>query len=249
MQVGFIGTTHLGKTLKQASQIRRIQVTDDIATADLVFVTPDVEDHNRLFEVDTAMGHAILNTKDGIPIVLASQVPPGYTRRYSEHDVIGGRRLYYQVDTIIMNCALKRATFPERIIVGDSIFPLLEELHPTYQQWLDAFECPIHVMSYESAEMCKLAVNYYLAKQVETTNKLATVAKLVGADWSDMIPALRADYRIGQSYIVPGTIEGSHLVRDVKTIDQLTPDEEASGVDRVAGWVKEPATGTFDRVP
>lgn len=233
MLVGFVGETHLGRTLKAATEIRGISTCKGVgvgATATLVFVTPDVEDHNKLGAVNDALSQVATSGWVG-PVVLASQVPPGFTRKWVKQ--FAGP-LYYQVDTIIMNCALMRATFPERIVIGLGNPSFSDGPVAAYQQWLTAFECPIYTMSYESAEMVKLAVNYYLAKQVETTNTLAAVAAQVGAEWEDMIPALRADARIGQkSYIRPGTIEGSHLVRDVKTIDQMTTLATAKVARRV----------------
>ena len=60
-------------------------------------------------------------------------------------------------------------------------------------------------MSYESAELTKIALNLYLVAQLETTNMLAKVAEKVGANWNDIIPALQTDKRIGQhAYLKPG---------------------------------------------
>jgi len=221
MRVGFVGETHLGQTLKKASSIHGF-VEGDHQSADLVFITQDVDDHNDLREVDSHTQLALAQSRQDVPVVLVSQVPPGYTRKWAGSDMVVKRSgpFYYQVDTIIMDRALLRAAMPERIIVGcaDPELPL----HPNYMRWLGAFQCPILPMKYESAEMCKLAVNYILAKQVETANELVAVARKVGANWDDMVPALRLDARIGpKSYLRPGTIHGSHLPRDVKTIEQI----------------------------
>jgi len=222
MQVGFVGDTHLGKTLKRASAIHGFTIEDGHQAADLVFITQDVDDHDGLQDVDYCTDTALSQSRMEVPVVLVSQVPPGYTRKWAGSDMVVKRLgpFYYQVDTIIMDRALLRASMPERIIVGcaDPELPL----HPNYMRWLEAFQCPILPMKYESAEMCKLAVNYILAKQVETANELVAVARKVGANWDDMVPALRLDARIGpKSYLRPGTIHGSHLPRDVKTIEQI----------------------------
>lgn len=221
MRIGFVGSTHLAQTLARASELRGFELADFVETADLVLIAQDVEDHEKLEEVEACTRHALSTAREGAPVVLVSQVPPGFTRRFlsdAERSTRWNRPFYYQVDTIIMNCALLRATFPERIIVG--CWHMREPLHPHYSNWLKAFGCPIFRMSYESAEMCKLAVNFYLANQVATSNVLAEVAKSVDANWDDMIPAIKADKRMG-AYLQPGTIEGSHLVRDVKTITKM----------------------------
>ena len=90
-----------------------------------------------------------------------------------------------------------------------------------YACYLRAFDCPIIRMSYESAELSKLAVNYLLAAQIEAANVLDAVARKVGADWNEMMPGLRLDARIGpRAYIKPGIV-GGHLPRDIRTIERL----------------------------
>lgn len=218
--IGFLGASHLGQTLKAAAVARGMETCwgcykyDDLSACNLVFVTQDVDDHADLNKVRSYMQMAV--TLDGdIPVVLVSQVPPGFTRPW----ITMHPNLYYQVDTIIMNCALQRATYPERFIVGCE-WPS-DDLPSAYLTYLGAFNCPVVKMGIESAELCKLAINYYLAKQIETTNDLASVANNIGADWDEIIPGLRLDKRIGEhAYIQPGPV-GGHLPRDVKTIEKL----------------------------
>src|SRR5689334_16630103 len=112
IKVGFTGMTHLGRTLMEETRLRGFEATSLAdGNYDLLLVTEDVLDHSKLKDVDNHMHYAVALR---IPIVLVSQVPPGYTRTWAKHI----SHLYYQVDTIIMSCALRRATFPERIVVG-----------------------------------------------------------------------------------------------------------------------------------
>ena len=77
-------------------------------------------------------------------------------------------------------------------------------------------------MSYESAELAKIAINLYLAAQVCTTNTLVEVAEKIGANWNDIIPALQTDKRIGKdAYLKPGYGLGKHLTRDLETIIKI----------------------------
>jgi UDPglucose 6-dehydrogenase len=228
VKVGFCGMTHLGQTLKKASEIRGFESVfvgpsrDD--SCDVVFVALDVNDHDDLGDVTRCMNWMV-RLPDHIPVVLVSQVPPGFTRPWLKQR----GNIFYQVDTIIMNRALERATFPERFIIGydrDVCYSSLG-LPASYATYLAAFNCPVLTMSFEAAELSKLAINYYLAKQIETTNELAAVARHIGADWNAIILGLRLDARIGQhAYIRPGEV-GGHLPRDVRTIERLL--KEASG--------------------
>jgi UDPglucose 6-dehydrogenase len=215
LRIAFCGhgrLTHLGQTLKKASEIRGFDAL--AGEPDIMFVARDVEDHESLEQVNSDMYCAVAWSSP-VPIVLVSQVPPGYTREWAKRR----GNIFYQVDTIIMNRALERATLPERFIIGCQ--DCEEDLPASYAEYLAAFNCPIIKMSYESAELSKLAINYYLAKQIETTNELAAVARHVGADWDEMIPGLHLDARIGaHAYIRPGEV-GGHLPRDVRTIERL----------------------------
>lgn len=208
MRVGFVGLTHLGQTLKKATEIMGFDTeVDKLGDCDLVFIAPDILDHKDLSAVDKCVDAALM--VPDVPLVLVSQVPPGYTRSK------GCSRLFYQVDTIIMSKAIQRMVCPERIIVGGP-GPLPPR---AYLEWLAAFNCPIFYLSYESAELAKLAVNFYLAAQVGASTILAEVAEDIGADWASIIPAVAMDKRMG-SYLLPGELN-QHLLRDVHTVEEI----------------------------
>jgi len=215
MKAYFLGMSHLGQTLMRASEIRGIDThCPMIEQCDLVFVTIDVEDHSRLDEVNSLMRWAC-DMPPAITVVLVSQVPPGYTRPW----LAKRKNIFVQVDTIIMNRALERAAFPDRFIVGceDPSRPLPK----AYERYLEAFNCPIITMGIESAELSKLAINYYLNSQIDVANKLSRLANAIGADWNDMVPGLRLDDRIGKhAYIRPGK-PNEHLLRDIRTIERM----------------------------
>ena len=72
-------------------------------------------------------------------------------------------------------------------------------------------------MRYESAEFAKISINTCLSSSVTTANVLAELCEKIGADWSEIVPALKMDKRIGQhAYIKPGLgISGGNLERDL----------------------------------
>jgi len=53
--------------------------------------------------------------------------------------------------------------------------------------------CPLLPMRYESAELAKISINLFLVSSVATTNTLAELCESIGADWSEIAPALRLD--------------------------------------------------------
>jgi UDPglucose 6-dehydrogenase len=79
-------------------------------------------------------------------LIILCQVPPGFTRGLPAPP---SERRYYQVETLVFGRAVERATRPERYIVGcaDPTKPL----DPRFRAILQAFDCPILPMRYESA--------------------------------------------------------------------------------------------------
>jgi UDPglucose 6-dehydrogenase len=165
-------------------------------------------------------------------LVIHSQVPPGFTRRRMRP----GRSLYYQVETLVFGRAVERALNPQRIIVGcaDPGIPM----PAPYGALLAAFKCPVHAMGYESAELCKIAINVCLMATISATNTMAELCENLGGDWSEIVPALRSDPRIGEeAYLAPGLgIAGGNLERDLATVRRLA--RETGGDDRVVtAWL------------
>ena len=134
---------------------------------------------------------------------------------------------FYQVETLIFGNAVERALHPERFIIGCD--DPKAALPGPYTAWLKAFGCPLLPMRYESAELAKIAINLFLVSSVSTTNTLAALCEKIGADWSEIAPALRLDKRIGpHAYLTPGLgIAGGNLERDLMTVKQLAANSEA----------------------
>jgi UDPglucose 6-dehydrogenase len=189
-----------------------------LMACDLVYVAPDVPTDDGgasdLADLDCLLELVLAHTRADAVVVVLSQVPPGYTRSRQR----AGRLLYYQVETLVFGRAVERATRPERFIVGapDSDTPLPAALGT----FLAAFDCPCLPMRFESAELTKIAINCCLAASVTTANTLAELCERIGADWSEMAPALRLDRRIGpHAYLAPGLgLAGGNLERDLATV-------------------------------
>jgi UDPglucose 6-dehydrogenase len=143
-------------------------------------------------------------------------------------------RLFYQVETLVFGNAVARALHPERYIVGCGADAAIPEL---YGEFLSAFHCPILTMRYESAELCKIAINCFLVSSVSTTNMLAEICEKIGADWREIASALRLDKRIGpHAYLTPGLgIAGGNLERDLVSIQTLAA-EKGTDARLVAAW-------------
>ncbi|RTL73043.1 MAG: nucleotide sugar dehydrogenase [Hyphomicrobiales bacterium] len=192
---------------------------EDLARCDVIYVAPDIptDDEGRsdsrgllalIEQVTTVLG-------PNASLIVLSQVDPGFTRRLSSPPLA---RRFYQVETLIFGRAVERAMKPERYIVGcaDPSVPLPQ----AYRTVLEAFSPNILPMRYESAELAKISINFCLVASVTVANTLAEVCENIGADWSEIAPALKLDRRIGPyAYLSPGLgISGGNLERDLQTV-------------------------------
>ena len=210
---------------------------EDLARCDVVYVSPDVATDDA-GQSDTTVLRQLIDIVASVLgpnacMVVLSQVEPGFTRALNAPPE---DRRFYQVETLVFGNAVERALKPERYIVGcaDPAKPL----HSGFRAVLEAFGCPILPMRYESAELAKISINCCLVASISVANTLAELCEAIGADWSEITPALKLDRRIGQfSYLAPGLgIAGGNLERDLATVCRLADRHNTdSGV--VKAWI------------
>ncbi len=212
MRVTFLGGGLLAEVLADGARRRGCEIG---GYGDLVFVAVEVADHRNLVDLNDFMTSTIANVSQDTPVIVTSQVPPGWTRPWSAKRP----NIFYQPHTIIAGQESENAYAPDVLVVG---CPDSHDILPqVYRDYLDLFDCPVIRMNYESAELSKLALNYVLAAQIEAATTLERTARNVGADWDDVETAIRADKRLGAlAYVRPGII-GGHLPRDVSTVNRL----------------------------
>jgi UDPglucose 6-dehydrogenase len=209
----------------------------DLKSCDIVYIAIDVptndEAQSDLAPVRKLIGDVSANLDSHAILVVLCQVPPGFTRAIT---TVPPERLIYQVETLVFGRAVERAMYPERFIIGcaDPSRPL----PPAYEAVLKSFGCPLLPMRYESAELAKISINFCLVASVSVANTLAEVSEAIGADWSEIVPALKLDKRIGQfSYLAPGLgISGGNLERDLRTILDIA-EVRQTDVGVVKAWV------------
>lgn len=216
-----------------------IRFSDDVDVlkeCSLIFISEDVptdkDNRSDLSSIHRLMEKVISHVLPNTTLVVLSQVPPGFTRRLARELELQhrnrGLQLFYQVETLVFGCAVERALNPERFIVGCND-PMVA-LPRAYFEWLKKWNCPILLMRYESAELAKISINLYLAASIGITNTLSDLCEAIGADWSEIVPALKSDRRIGpHAYLRPGLgIGGGNIERDLATVKSLALEQ---GVD------------------
>lgn len=210
---------------------------DDLSACDVIYVAPDVatdgDGSSDLSTLEILLMVAMDNISPDAVLIVLSQVPPGFTRQRQRD----GLRLFYQVETLIFGRAIERAVFPERFIVGCDDPNV--RLPAAYQTYLDAFDCPVLPMRYESAELAKISINFCLVASISVANVLAELCEAIGADWSEISPALKLDKRIGEfSYLKPGLgIAGGNLERDLTTVISLS-NQHKTDTRIVEAWIQ-----------
>ena len=209
---------------KNRARIRFTSDKADLKRCDVVYIAADVPTDDRgesdLTGIRALIDTAAASLNNKAILVILCQVPPGFTRSLP----FPAERLYYQVETLVFGQAVERAVRPERIIVGCAApqRPLPEG----YRQFLSAFDCPVLPMRFESAELAKIAINCCLVASISVANTLAELSERIGADWSEIAPALKLDKRIGAySYLNPGLgLAGGNLERDLATVLRLAQE-------------------------
>jgi len=219
------GLAELVKTHRE--RIRHESNAKALGGCAVVYVACDVPTDDRgdsdLSSVQRLIDTICASLARDAALVVLCQVPPGFTRAL---DWPAAQR-YYQVETLVFGRAVERAMHPERFIVGcaDPAAPL----PGAYRGFLEAFGCPVLPMRYESAELAKIAINCCLAASVTVANTLAELSERIGADWNEIVPALRLDRRIGEhAYLAPGLgIAGGNLERDLATVLRIAGETGA----------------------
>ena len=219
MKLCIIGSTFAPKTFRRVWPDLGFAIVQKPEDADLVFVSKDtsIEPSGRREQESIAQLVKEVYSKIEVPLILTSQVEPGFTRSL-------GLPIYHMAETLRIKDAAKRARYPDYIVLGcpnpavTLPVPIMQFVMP----FTDTGTSLIRV-SWEEAEFSKIAVNMTLASQVENANRLSDAAKRVGADWKRVAEVLSHDKRIGfYSYLEPGNWKKSqHLLRDYYTLTQI----------------------------
>ncbi|PPR47623.1 MAG: UDP-glucose 6-dehydrogenase TuaD [Alphaproteobacteria bacterium MarineAlpha5_Bin8] len=212
----------------------------DIKNCNIVYISVDIPTNqtgkSNYLRINKLINKTINTMNKKAILIILSQVVPGYTRKIKWPL----NNLFYQVETLIFGKAIQRAINPERIIIGGNFSESNKKVLPKiYETFLKNFKCKIIKMKYESAELAKISINLFLISNVSIANNLSEICTKIGADWSEIIPALRLDKRIGKyAYINPGLgLSGGNLERDLRTIYSLS-SKYKTDLNTVSAFIK-----------
>ena len=213
MKLCIIGSSFAPKTFRKVWPQLGFIIVSKPEDADLVFVSQDTKISPNGRREQASISKLVRNvySKIDVPLVLTSQVEPGFTRSL-------GLPIYHMAETLRINDAAYRARHPDYIVIGGPDpcpFQIIS--------FAANFSARLILCDWEEAEFSKIAVNMTLAAQVENTNRLAKAAKKIGADWNKVTEIIGNDKRISHhSYLQPGNWKKSkHLLRDYYTLNQI----------------------------
>ncbi len=146
---------------------------------------------------------AVLEKLRGLrmPVVIVSTVMPGSCRQLSEKYKL---RLIYNPEFIAIGDVIQGMLHPDSVLIGHQFgdYPnSLIEFHKT----IVGSAVPMHVMSWENAELAKLALNCYVTTKITFANQIAEICEhMRGGNVDQITTFLGSDSRIGKKYLKGG---------------------------------------------
>lgn len=188
--------------------------------------------YDHLVDALTEVGVAARLTERPLTVVIVSTVLTGTIDRELRDLVPGSVRLLYQPYFISLGTVVENVRRPPLILVGCDPATLADDrevyglMRQVYRPvWLpfendDYVMLRIHVMSYRSAELAKMAYNAHQTLEITYVNWLAELAERSGAHVDDVTEVLPVRYRAG---MVDG---GACRPRDLVAMAHLESDSD-----------------------
>ena len=195
--------------------------------ADFIFLTFDtpVDEHDcsDIGPLEVALEQIARQARQDATIVVMSQVPVGtcdlFADRLQRLAPGASFSLLCQPENLRLGQAVSSFLQPDFLLVGAEDERAAGILLSLY----DGITVQKVVVSRNSAEMVKHALNAFLATSISFVNELADLAEVCGSDIRDVVRVLRLDRRIGQhAFLSPGPgFSGGTLGRDLQTLRRL----------------------------
>jgi UDPglucose 6-dehydrogenase len=152
-------------------------------------------------------------------VIVSAQLPVGEARalRARLRTLAPTAELVYSPENLRLGEAIGCYLSPGHIVIGAESPAAGDRVEALF----GPMKAAVFRMNLPSAEMTKHCINSFLATSVTMANQWSDIAAAMGADFGDVVGALRADPRIGpRAYITPGIgFSGGTLGRDLRVLD------------------------------
>lgn len=219
----------LEKTLKRFNQknLHFTSLEKDLKGKDYIFVTFDVpvddNDNVKLGIINKVFTLLPKYISSQTVIVISSQIPVGTSRKLVnllKKNGFNDPKVIYFPENLRLGQAFTSFLTPQGIVLSSNSTEALEN----FKNDFSFFNCPVIIMSLESAEMVKHALNSYLATCISFSSEISDLAEKSGANMLDIVKGLKLDKRVSQfAPINPGLgFAGGTLGRDIQSLRKLS---------------------------
>lgn len=240
----------LAEIIAEGAVSGRLRFTGDYreaaAHADVVFIavpTPQApgSDHHDLSIVFAVAEELATALRRDTLVVVKSSVPAGTSAEIARRMaslVRPGVRVEVAASPDFMRerHSVADVRRPSRIVLG--VQPGGRAEATLREMWAPCLAAgvPLVVTTLETAELCKLAANAYLATRISFANAATALASAVGADPAGLLEVIGHDPRIGADYLDRGLgFGGSCLSKDLRGAAALA---DRHGVPVTAGLLR-----------
>lgn len=218
-----------GDSIRFTSEYR-----DAIFGADIVVICNEVQEKEHgqcdLVNFYTVLKECSKHIQNDVTFVIRSTVPVGTCAEAKEYlATLTGHK--YRIDVVSnpdfcsQGTAMKDMLMPARIVVGLSS----KEAQVAIKELYKNFECPVLIVSPESAELIKYASNAYLAVKLSYINEIADLCDSLGADIQEVSYGIGLDPRIGGKYLYSGVgFGGPSLPQDTRVLMHTATNHNVS---------------------
>lgn len=181
----------------------------------LVAVPTNYHQESHAFDISSVVS-VIQNIRlhdKKVPIVIKSTIPIGFSKKFND------RNLFFSPEFLREGSPMEDIAKPSRIVfspLGRHSYALAKHFKSLSKE-----HCPLHIVSYDTAEAIKLFSNAYLAMRVAFFNEMDLYTLMSDSDISvrSMVVALSDDPRIGKGYNNPSFGYGGYcLPKDTKQL-------------------------------
>ena len=231
----------LPEILKTTLSSRLLKFTDQpaeaLSDAEFVFLcvgTPPGPDGSPdLTQLEGAIQSVAPYLRDNVVIINKSTAPVGsgnWTRTILEDSLEGTRTLCFHLvsnpEFLREGSAIDDFLYPDRIVLGgdtSDVSRVAELYQPVLEQSFEGgrpdARPSLITTELASAEMIKYAANAFLATKISFANEMAQMCELFGVDVREVLPAIGADHRVGNTFLNPGVgWGGSCFGKDVAAL-------------------------------